>query len=305
MTADARRSVGILLAVVCVIGGGILAQRSDLVDRLATADARVATLESRIADAVDGDADLGADIAQAREQSTLYSVLMGGRADFVAAVAEFSTAFTAANGKVDASAERERVLAAQEVVLAEREDAAAVAAAVAEVDEITASVVKAVADHDAEQARLAALASARVSGGSFAGGGAPVAAGGGYDRVRAALNRVGGGGVPLQEYGGACGGGSAAACASSAGVIYFTAGLAGWSDGRLHWAMAHELAHIHQFRVWGSLQASGAYAALYGGNIELLANCMAAVRGYPSGAVSCSGAQLDFGAAIWSGYVPG
>ncbi len=69
--------------------------------------------------------------------------------------------------------------------------------------------------------------------------------------------------------------------------------------------MAHELAHIHQFRVWGALQASPGYAALYGGSIELLANCMAAQRGYPSGSVSCSGAQLDFGAAIWHGYVAG
>ncbi|GAA1922236.1 hypothetical protein GCM10009775_13390 [Microbacterium aoyamense] len=305
MSPRARRGWGILVACACVLAGGILAERSELLTELAAAQHEVERLDGLLASAERTGADLGDDLALVRGETAVYSVLLDRREDFVSAVAEASRAFASAEGKVDVSSARANVLDAQETVLDEREDAATVAAAKTQVDEITASVTQAVAAYDAEQARLAAAAAAAPSaGGGVVRANAPLPSGA-YERVRAALDRVGGGGVPLQQFDGACGGGSAAACASSSGVIFFTAGLAAWSDARLHWAMAHELAHIFQFRVWGPLQASGSYAALYGGNIELLANCMAAHRGYPSGSVSCSGAQIDFGAAIWSGYVPG
>ncbi|MET0813119.1 MAG: hypothetical protein ABWY03_08700 [Microbacterium sp.] len=305
MSPRARRGLAILVACGCVVAGGILAQRSDLLAQLASAQAEADRLGALLSAAEDAEAGLGADLAIARSESTVYTVLLDRREDFVTSLSEVTKAFESATGKVDVTTARANVLAAQQTVLAEREDAAAVVAAVAAVDAITSSVSQAVAAYDAEQARLAAAAAASSStGGRVVRSNTPLPPGG-YERVRAALDRVGGGGVPLQQFDGACGGGSAAACASSTGVIFFTAALGGWSDGRLHWAMAHELAHIHQFRVWGQLQSSGSYAALYGGNIELLANCMAAQRGYPSGSVSCSGAQIEFGAAIWSGYVPG
>ncbi|WP_439591091.1 hypothetical protein [Microbacterium sp.] len=299
MRPQARRSIGVLIAVACVVVGGVMAQRSDLLAQLASAQRDADRLDALLSAAEVVGSDLGVDLAVARSESSLYSVVLDRRADFVTSLAEVTQAFAAAKGKVDVSAARAAVLAAQSTVREERTDAAAVVAAVAEVDAITVSVSQAVVAYDAEQARLAAAAGVGASRSDAA---LPAGA---YQRVRAALDRVGGGGVPLQQFDGACGGGTAAACASSSGVISFTAGLGGWSDARIHWAMAHELAHIHQFRVWGSLQSSGTYAALYGGNIELLANCMAAQRGYPSGSVSCSGPQIDFGAAIWSGYVPG
>lgn len=306
MTAAARRGIGLLVAGALVVCGGLLAQRSEMIDALDTQAAVADGLASQLSTASGDGARLGAGLADVRALTTVYAVLVDRRGDFVSSIADVSRVFAAASGKVDTSSQRAQVLEAQERVLAEREDAATVVDAVAEVDGIAASVTQAVAAYDAEQQRLAAEAAARAARTSGAAwSAAPPATGSAYDRVRAALDRVGGAGVPLQEFGGSCAGGFAAACASSTGVIFFTAALAGWSDSRLHWAMAHELAHIRQFRIWGQLQASGAYAALYGGNIELLANCMAAQRGYPSGAVSCSGAQIDFGAAIWNGYVPG
>ncbi|MFB7251152.1 hypothetical protein [Microbacterium sp. NPDC056234] len=123
----------------------------------------------------------------------------------------------------------------------------------------------------------------------------------GHSRVRAALDLVGGEDVGL-EASSSCAGGTAAACANSDGYIKYSAEVATWSDSRLQWAMAHELAHIHQFRVWGALNDSGAYQELFGGDPELLANCMALVRGY-AGAVGCDSDQQAWASGVWVGVV--
>ncbi|MGF6824716.1 hypothetical protein M2317_003649 [Microbacterium sp. ZKA21] len=123
----------------------------------------------------------------------------------------------------------------------------------------------------------------------------------GYARVRAALDLVGGGDVGLEESS-SCAGGTAAACANSNGYIKYRSDVATWSDDRLNWAMAHELAHIHQFQVWGALNDSDGYHRLFGGDPEFLANCMALVRGY-AGAVGCDADQQAWASAIWVGAV--
>ena len=123
----------------------------------------------------------------------------------------------------------------------------------------------------------------------------------GYARVRAALDLVGGGDVGLEESA-SCAGGTAAACANSNGYIKYRSDVATWSDDRLNWAMAHELAHIHQFRVWGALNDSDGYHSLFGGDPEFLANCMALVRGY-AGTVGCDADQQAWASAIWVGTV--
>lgn len=92
------------------------------------------------------------------------------------------------------------------------------------------------------------------------------------------------------------------ACANSDGYIKYRADVAGWSESRLNWAMAHELAHIFQFQVWGALNSSSSYFSLFSGDPEFLANCMALVRGYP-GAVGCDGDQQIWASAIWVGAV--
>ncbi|HWV48886.1 MAG TPA: hypothetical protein VN035_05460, partial [Microbacterium sp.] len=143
---------------------------------------------------------------------------------------------------------------------------------------------------DAPQgARVQTASSAEVSGGD------------GYARVRAALDLVGGGDVGLEESS-SCAGGTAAACANSNGYIKYRSDVATWSESRLNWAMAHELAHIHQFHVWGALNDSAGYHRLFGGDPEFLANCMALVRGY-AGEVGCDADQQAWASAIWVGAV--
>ncbi|GAA1858140.1 hypothetical protein GCM10009796_20570 [Microbacterium koreense] len=269
-------------------------------------------------------ADVAAVQADVHQLSAVYAnnvALLDAREDFVDAIAASRSALAGAKGKVDTGDERDDILDLQAVVLRERADVAVVTDATADVETVTSDVNEAVEEYDREQERMAAeraAAAAAAGGGGWSGGwsggsgsasaassgGGTASTAGGYARVRAALNAVGGGGVPLEQFAGACGGGWAAACASSSGVIRFTPAVATWSDGRLYWAMAHELAHIHQFRVWGPLMRSSGYASLFGGNIEHLANCMAAARGYGSGNVSCSGAQIQFAGAIWYGSVP-
>lgn len=308
MSVAARRMLGILVGVAIVLTGGALAERSALLEDLRAAESTGAALEDHLADASAATSAWHDLRAERAEQSARFAGLVDARSVFVTALGGASAAFGAAAGKVDTSAQRATIQQLQDTVHAERSDRTVVVEAASAVDGTAASVRAAVAAYDAEQQRLAearAAAAARSSGGSRAAVGPRLASSGSaYDRVRAALNRVGGSGVTLEQYEGACGTVSAAACARPSGVIQFTAALATWSDSRLHWAMAHEYAHIRQFAVWGTLMKSAGYASLFGGNIELLANCMAHQRGYPSGNVSCSGAQLDWAASIWNGHVP-
>ena len=144
-------------------------------------------------------------------------------------------------------------------------------------------------------ALLAMLGTTLLAACGGGGGGSAV------DRARAALNQVGGGHIAVRAYDGNCQGRYADACSFSSGYIAVAPAVAGFSQSRLVWAMAHELAHQAQFGVWGALQRSGSYSALFGNNAEALANCMAAVRGYGS----CSGAQADFARGVWNRNVPG
>lgn len=301
MTPGHRRGVGILIVTALAVGGFVMAKRSDLEREFMEAQAVTVTLESELAAAEQNGARADDRLADARETTSTYALLLRERAEFVSALKGVSAAFASAEGKVDTKAERAKVIALQEDVLDEREDASVIVDAVKDVGAVAASVNSEVAAYDEEQRRLALAQAGGFEGSASAG----TLANGGYGRVRAALDTVGGSGVALQEYSGACGGVTAAACASPSGVILYTNAIAGWSSGRLHWVMAHELAHIRQFRVWNTLVSSAGYASLFGGDIELLANCMAQQRGYPSGNVWCSGAQLTWAGAVWGGVVPG
>ncbi|KAA0960390.1 hypothetical protein FQ142_14280 [Microbacterium sp. ANT_H45B] len=211
------------------------------------------------------------------------------RAAFVAELAGLQTALTSAEGKVDTAAHRAAVQSAQQAVLAERKDPAVVVAATATVHALIDKVGQDVSVWEAAQY-------AAPGGPAWSSSGPD-----GYARVRAALDTVGGGGVGLYESA-SCAGGSAAACANSNGYIKYRADIAQWSTERLNWAMAHELAHIYQFRVWGALTASDTYQSMFGGDPEFLANCMAVVRGYP-GSVGCDGDQQAWASGIWVGAV--
>lgn len=110
------------------------------------------------------------------------------------------------------------------------------------------------------------------------------------------LIQVGGAGIPFET--GTCKV-SNIACAWTDGRISVEAGWANQSQYMKVWSMAHELAHIYQFRVYGPLKASPTYQSLFGGDIEALANAMTTVRGYPMG--SYSQAQLNYAAGIYNG----
>ena len=211
------------------------------------------------------------------------------RAAFVAELAGLQTALTSAEGKVDTAAHRAAVQSAQQAVLAERKDPAVVVAATATVHALIDKVGQDVSVWEAAQY-------AAPGGPAWSSSGPD-----GYARVRAALDTVGGGGVGLYESA-SCAGGSAAACANSNGYIKYRADIAQWSTERLNWAMAHELAHIYQFRVWGALTGADTYQSMFGGDPEFLANCMAVVRGYP-GSVGCDGDQQAWASGIWVGAV--
>jgi len=282
VTPGTRRGLTLLVAGAVALLGFQVAERAQIAGELAAAQRVAADGEEVLAGEGEDARRLGIQHTDLLELTATYGGLLDARAAFVASIGRADEAFTSASGKIDTSAQRAGILALQQKVLVERLDASVVTDAAAAADTVTAAVATAVAEHE------------RVPG--------PVA--GGYDRVRAVLDRVGGAHVRLEEAAGACGGAAATACASP-GVIRFTPGLATWSDGRLHWAMTHELAHVYQFTVWGELVASGGYSSLFGGNIELLANCMAAQRGHPSANVSCSGPQLQWAGAIWGGAVPG
>lgn len=304
MSPRTRRGLVLLVSGAVALLGFQLAERAQVASELSAAELVAEERGDLLVDETAEARRLGGRFEDLAAVSTTYDALLDARGVFVASLGQVDAAFGSASGKVDVAQRRAAVLQLQESVLSERSDATVVTDAAAAAGGVAAEVASAVTDFDREQARIAAerAAAAVPRAGSGAAAAGPVS--GGYDRVRAALDRVGGSHVRLEQFSGACGGGSAAACASP-GVIRFTPGLASWSDSRLHWAMTHELAHIHQFGVWNALVSSGGYSSLFGGNIELLANCMAAQRGYGSVNVSCSGAQLQWAGAIWSGSVPG
>lgn len=303
MTPGLRRGLVAIVATFLVLAGFQVAQRTEISADIRAATELHADLEERLAAAATAGAELQSEFAALRAETATYDALLAARKTFTDAVAAVDKALASADGKVDTSAERASILALQETVLAERADPKTVTDAATSVGGVIEKVGTAVAEYDAEQARRAALALVWRGGASSTAPAAAATDGSGYARVRAALDRVGGGGVPLEEFGGACAGTNAPACASP-GIIRYRADVATWSNARLNWVMAHELAHIYQYSVWGALNSSGGYGSLFGRNIEYLANCMAAARGYPSSNVSCSGEQLAWAGALWSRSVP-
>jgi hypothetical protein len=301
----ARRGFGIVIVAALVVTSFVLSRRSVLQEEVDEAAQVAAALEAELEETEREVEATSEELADLQETSSTYALLLRERAEFVAAIDKAEAAFAKAKGEVDTADERNRILRLQQKVLGEREDASAVDAASREVVKVAAGVAREVAAR-IEERRLAALQSASQSG-AWSGGSATATStsGGGHARVRAALDRVGGRGFALKRYSGSCSGVRAPACASPGGVIYYAPEVARWSTARLHWVMAHELAHQYQFRVWNKLVASSGYRSLFGSNIELLANCMAHQRGYPSGRVSCSGKQLTWAGSIWRGSVPG
>lgn len=255
-------------------------------------------------------------------RSALYENVLDARPGFVEALGVVVAAMDSAAGKIDTTEPRSLVSTLEAEVFSEQADASAVIAAERQLTVLAGELTTRVAAFDAEQQRIAQLRAAEAraerarpaaraattraaAAGPATASVSAASSSTGASRVRAALDRVGGAGVPLKRYNGSCGGVKAPACAFSTGTIAYTSAVTTWSTSRIRWAMAHELAHLRQFAVWRALNAAPGYRSLFGKNPERLANCMARQRGYPGSTASCSKAQLAWAASIWRGVVPG
>lgn len=260
--------------------------------------------------------NISAEIETMRATITVRESALAQRPAFDAAISTAHAALRSAAGKVDVHKQKREILAAQHAALS-ADDAAAIKAATAAVSASVSTIRARVAEWEraaAERARLQATAQqARVQGtvtvsrspGSswVDAAAAPTRSTSWLSRVRSILNSVGGAGVPLRQYNGSCGGVRAIACSYPSGYIAVSSALANKSSSYVKWAMAHELAHQYQFRVWRTLNASKTYKTLFRSNIELLANCMAYAKGAPRYGHACSSAQITWAAGIWRGTV--
>ena len=284
-----RRTLAVALAASVLLVSGMIGRSEALEQERASAVAELTALTEQYHDAGQRTDYLDGAVDRAEQDTAERAAVLAQRPAFLAEVQALTVALKGAEGQVDTAAHRAAALSAQQTVAAEKENPDTVAAATATVHALTEKVGTEVASWQAAQ-------SSGPGGPAWSSSGPD-----GYARVRAALDLVGGGGIGLYESS-SCAGGNAPACANSNGYIKYRADIANWGAGRLNWAMAHELAHIYQFRVWGSLTSSGAYGALFGGDPEFLANCMAVVRGYP-GSVGCDGDQQAWASGIWVGIV--
>ncbi|MEU4016954.1 hypothetical protein AB0E56_16960 [Microbacterium sp. NPDC028030] len=284
-----RRILAVTVAAAVMLSAGMLARAEDLEQQRASAVAQLDLLTLQYREAGQRTDYLEGSVERAEADVADRASVLALRPAFVAEITALAAALERAEGMVDTAAHRAAALSAQQTVLAEKADPDTVKAATATVHALTDKV-------GSEVASVQAAQSSGPGGPAWSSSGP-----GGYARVRAALDLVGGGGVGLYESA-SCAGGNAPACANSNGYIKYRADIVNWSSGRLNWAMAHELAHIYQFRVWGALTSSAAYGSLFGADPEFLANCMAVVRGFP-GSVGCNGDQQAWASGIWVGAV--
>ncbi|MFJ6533930.1 hypothetical protein [Microbacterium sp. NPDC091662] len=284
-----RRVLAVTLAASVLLIAGMIGRADALEQERTTAVAQLVALNGQYRDAGQRTDYLDGALDHAEQETADRAAVLALRPAFLTEVHALTAALEGAQGRVDTAAHRAAALSAQQTVVAEKENPDTVTAATATLHALTEKVGTEVASWQAAQ-------TSGPGGPAWASSGPD-----GYARVRAALDLVGGGGVGLYESS-SCAGGNAPACANSNGYIKYRADIANWSADRLNWAMAHELAHIYQFRVWGALTSSGAYGTLFGGDPEFLANCMAVVRGYP-GSVGCNGDQQAWASAIWVGSV--
>lgn len=287
-----RRVMAITVTAAVLLSAAVAARAEGLESDRVSAVAELTALADTTRTAQQRTDYLRGALERAEDDTADRAAVLAARPAFLVEVEALRTALTTATGKVDTAAHLAAALSAQQTVLAEHADPQVVTNATATVHALTDKVNEEVTTWQAAQI----VRSAGPGGPAYTTSGPD-----GYARVRAALDLVGGGGIGLYESP-SCAGGNAAACANSNGYIKYRADIAGWSSDRLNWAMAHELAHIYQFRVWGALTSSGTYSSMFGGDPEFLANCMAVVRGYP-GNQGCNGDQQAWASGIWVGAV--
>lgn len=297
---------GAALAAV-VIGCGVVAASSLEVD-YATAAEQLATTNTELASTADRiESDLRAIAAADRETETLTAVL-AEREGFTAAVARVRDAAAAAAGKVAVDEQVAQVQALGERMLAVTDDPAAVTALTAEVVAVAEGIEQQVAAYDeAQRPQSTGTWSSRGSGGASSAGSAPAgsapAGGGGgaaISRARPILDSLGGSWVQLGLFDGYCSGVYTTGCSTS-GLIQIRPDTVGLGDAKFRWLIVHEFSHQVQLTNWNAITSHPTYYALFGGNIELLSNCMASAWGATAHGHSCSPQMIEEASYVWNG----
>lgn len=238
------------------------------------------------------------------ELETQISVLSGlveQKKVFLTRTQEYQVLETQISDKIDTQPWRQKVLTIQESFKASATPEEA-STQVAVLETTIQDLQNAYTTWEAEQ-KAAAEAAARSSSTSTRTSGTGSKAGNQdfYGEARSILNQLGGGWVDLRVLNEDCQGVSEYACALP-GRIYISPLFSGLSYGRKHWMVAHEYAHMFQFQNWGTIYDSQKFYDLYGGDIELLANCMVRFRGWDYGyGHSCSPQQIQESGGIWGG----
>lgn len=293
----AYRWASITLSLALMISGGTVAAQ---VVNATTEHARVYALTEHAQSRYASDSQ---DALQQTKQTEYVlasvatrSAMLQARSEFVSQVGSAAKAFTSAQGKVDTTSQKAKVLDSQQAVLSAR-GVAEIQAQTATVKALTAQVTESVSAYDrAAQARKSEPKGAPTPRQPNPGNE------GWFAQMRSILNNIGGGHIALIEFGGSCGGGYSEAC-SRQGTIMVSSALANWSYSKKVWALTHELAHQYQFTVWNTLMASPKYQSLFRSDVELLANCMSASRGANLSGMRCSAEQVSWAGNIWRGIV--
>lgn len=296
----------------------------------ANVNARVSELEAAAASASQqaGDSqsrieELEASVTEKDQQIASQNELLESRKGFLTALEEASALIAEARPKVSVAEFYSTVSAEQEKVLKERSNPSVVTNATATVREAMNVLRTAVKDFDDEQARVEeerARQDIDPNDEPPAGGTAPGAPGASTPsspnstpedsalaNVRSALNAVGGGWVRLERADMVCDMETALACAYYEGKVvvkneYLNESAEWWTG-----PMAHEYAHMIQYKNWYALQESQTLTSLFGqGQIEPLADCMATVK-VPSWRgpyhPDCTSEQLAYAQRVWNGSV--
>ena len=304
---------GVAVAAV-VIGCGAVAATS-LEGRYAAAAEQLAATNTGLASAADRVEESLRAIAAAGDESETLTEVLAEREGFTAAVARVRDAASAASGKVAVDDQVAQVHALGERMLAVTDDPAAVAAMTAEVVSVAEGMEQQVAAFDeAQRAQAAASWSSAGSGRSSSGGGAtssgspstasgPTSTGGGGDaisRARPILDSLGGSWVQLGLFDGYCSGVYTTGCSTS-GLIQIRPDTVGLGDAKFRWLIVHEFSHQVQLTNWNAITSHPTYYALFGGNIELLSNCMASAWGATAHGHSCSPQMIEEASYVWNG----
>ncbi len=269
--------------------------------------------------------------------------LLESRENFLAVLPPAKEALDRTENKIDPAPFKQKILEAQDIVAAEKVDPENINVQTQNVKNVVAEINNAIQAYDAEQERKRQeqqtnnsntntnSGSRNTNNGSSnsggktntntnnngGGGGSSNSGGGssgggrehtqnipGLDIVRQALDAVGGSWVRLGAADQVCSVDWAAACAHYDAYIEVDTEYLGNSYDWWYPIMMHEYAHQVQFQHYDKMMNSSQFKALFGSDVEWLADCMSMARmsGYSSGyGYGCSGDQINYGANAWNG----